>query len=219
VTKEVSEGVGGESTRDEMTGNKDGSKGEGGRETFLRRRMRQSAIFLTTPSPHSNVPDLRQPLLDTSFSLQQHLERAAHARPASIVEPYSDPQPERTRSSMIMESDKQADDSQEQHPLLFAFTRILAFVAAVVLSYILYRVATGAYAQYSNGSNPFRWKPRPFAGYQRVPRREEVIDFDEDEGYHDAESFEIERSPELLQKPLPERPLPDKPLPPVPGAD
>jgi hypothetical protein len=119
-----------------------------------------------------------------------------------------------------MEPDKSPDGSQEDlHPVLWAFTRILAFVAAVVLSYILYRVATGAYAQYSNGSNPLRWKPRPFAGYQRVPRREEVIDFDEDEGYHDAESFEIERSPQLLQKPLPERPLPDKPLPPVPGAE
>jgi hypothetical protein len=118
-----------------------------------------------------------------------------------------------------MDADKSDDGAREQHhKLLWILIRTFAFVAAVVLSYVLYRVATGAYVQYSSGSNPFRWRqPRAFSGYQRVPRREEVIDFDEDEGYHDAESFEIERPP--LQKPLPERPLPDKPLPPVPGVE
>lgn len=98
--------------------------------------------------------------------------------------------------------------------------RILAFVFAVVLSYILYRVTVGAYAKYVKSKDRAPWRSRQLGGYKRLPRREEVVDHDgdgdEDEGYHDAESFEIERSPRSSQKPLPERPLPDKPLPPVP---
>lgn len=104
--------------------------------------------------------------------------------------------------------------------------RILAFVFAAVLSYILYRVVTGAYAQYKINPESLQWRSRQSGGYTRVPRmREEVVvdrdvavDQDVDEGYHDGESLDIERSSLLkLQKPLPERPLPDKPLPPVPG--
>jgi hypothetical protein len=99
--------------------------------------------------------------------------------------------------------------------------RILAVLFAAILSYILYQVATRAYAQYYNQDAP-PWRPRPFGGYNRIPRmrEEDVVDPDEDEGYHDGESFDMERSSLLgLQKPLPERPLPDKPLPPVPGKD
>lgn len=104
--------------------------------------------------------------------------------------------------------------------------RSLAIIFAILLSYVLYRVAMGAYTQYSHNPQNFRWRRGQFGAYSRLPRRreedalvlgEEVYEdegVDEDEGYHDGESFEIDRR---LQKALPERPLPDKPLPPVPG--
>jgi len=98
--------------------------------------------------------------------------------------------------------------------------RALAFLFAAALSYILYRVVTGAYAQYKNNTDVSRRRIRNINGYERVPSIQVTAE-DEDEGYHDAESFEIERSPDL-QKPLPERPLPakpDKPLPSVPGIE
>jgi hypothetical protein len=201
---------------------------------MLRRQMRQSVILITTTprilhnststSPPQNTrPNPLRVLLTLTTTTTRDLLVVNPLRRSPTAQFLLH------HCSNTMDADKSSDSSPEQqHKLLWIFTRTLAFIAAVVLSYILYRVATGAYKQYSSGSNPFRWKkPRAFAGYQRLSRREEEVDFDEDEGYHDAESFEIERSPS--QKPLPEpplpeqslseRPLPDKPLPPVPGAE
>jgi hypothetical protein len=105
--------------------------------------------------------------------------------------------------------------SSAQEPLwLTIVVRILAFLFAGVLAYILFRVATGAWAHYKHSPSVNRWRMRTNTGYKRVP----IIRVqDEDEGYHDIDSFEIQRSPNL-QKPLPQRPLPDKPLPSPPGA-
>jgi hypothetical protein len=108
----------------------------------------------------------------------------------------------------------QPEPSMEDSLWLSILLRIAAVLFAGILSYILFRVCTGAWAQYKNNPSVNRWRMRPNNGYKRVP----IIRIqDEDEGYHDAESFEIQRSPNL-SKPLPDRPLPDKPLPSPPGA-
>jgi hypothetical protein len=106
--------------------------------------------------------------------------------------------------------------AKEDSLWLSILLRIAAVLFAGILSYILFRVCTGAWAQYKNNPSVNRWRMRPNNGYKRVPTIR-IQDEDEDEGYHDAESFEIQRSPNL-SKPLPDRPLPDKPLPSPPGA-
>ncbi|QDS75865.1 hypothetical protein FKW77_001706 [Venturia effusa] len=94
--------------------------------------------------------------------------------------------------------------------------RVAAVVFAGILSYILFRVCTGAWAQYKSNPSAILFSLRPKNGYKRVPTIR-IHDEDEDEDYHDGESFEIQRAPNL-SKPLPDRPLPDKPLPSPPGA-
>lgn len=107
-----------------------------------------------------------------------------------------------------------APTTSQQDPLwITILVRVLAFLFAGILSYVLFRVATGAWAHYKHSPSVNRWRMRNTNGYQSVP----IIRVqDEDEGYHDIDSFEIQRSPNL-QKPLPQRPLPDKPLPSPPG--
>lgn len=106
--------------------------------------------------------------------------------------------------------------SKEESLWLSIVLRVAAVLFAGILSYILFRVCTGAWAQYKNNPSAKLFSLRPTNRYQRVPTIR-IQDEDEDEGYHDAESFEIQRTPNL-SKPLPDRPLPDKPLPPPPGA-
>lgn len=102
---------------------------------------------------------------------------------------------------------------KEESLWLSILLRVAAVLFAGILSYILFRVCTGAWAQYKNYPSANLFSLRPNNGYKRVP----IIRIqDEDEGYHDAESFEIQRTPNL-SKPLPDRPLPDKPLPSPPG--
>jgi hypothetical protein len=93
--------------------------------------------------------------------------------------------------------------------------RIVAIVAAGILSYLIYRFGKAIWQQYMlDGTTPFgrRWqRGRHFEHYyQMLPG--DAQDNGAEEPYHDSESPRPE-----LQKPLPERPLPDKPLPPVPG--
>ncbi|RDI83436.1 hypothetical protein Vi05172_g6670 [Venturia inaequalis] len=106
--------------------------------------------------------------------------------------------------------------TNEESLWLSILLRVAAVLFAGILSYILFRVCTGAWAQYKNNPSVNLFSLRPNNGYKRVPIIR-IQDEDEDEGYHDAESFEIQRTPNL-SKPLPDRPLPDKPLPSPPGA-
>jgi hypothetical protein len=141
---------------------------------------------------------------------------------------------------------KGGDDQEEQSGTLITFARILAFLFAAVLSWILYRVISGAWRQYQQ-HGAYSLFDRRRGTYRRIPslrlqRPEEegyrdegeepdvdapvagnrgkgkAVDVEvEDEGYHDGEnSLDIARRNADLWKDLPERPLPDKPLPDVP---
>ncbi|KIW00268.1 uncharacterized protein PV09_08158 [Verruconis gallopava] len=134
----------------------------------------------------------------------------------------------------------------EEGGTLITFARILAFLFAAVLSWILYRVITGAWRQYKHNSTQSLFGRRRGA-YRRIPtlrlhRPEEdgyrdedeeldvddtpsalhgrgkgkAMDYDVDEGFHDGESSLDIRRSADVWKDLPERPLPDKPLPDVP---
>lgn len=100
---------------------------------------------------------------------------------------------------------------------LWVLMRLVAVVAAAVLSYLFYYVGRGVWLQYKrDGTTPFgrrRWRPTRTLGrqYEQLPT-ETPLDDEEEASYHDLPSPRPE-----LHKPLPERPLPDKPLPPVPG--
>lgn len=103
--------------------------------------------------------------------------------------------------------------------VLWILMRLVAVLAAGILSYLFYYVGRSVYLQYKrDGTTPFgrrRWRPNRTLGreYQSVPT-ETRFDEEEEPSYHDLPS----PRPDLqVHKPLPERPLPDKPLPPVPG--
>jgi len=104
--------------------------------------------------------------------------------------------------------------------VLWILMRVVAVLAATVLSYIFYYVGRAAWLQYQqDGINPFSigrrsWRPNRTLGreYESLPADTLDDDLGEEPSYHDIPSPRPE-----LHKPLPERPLPDKPLPPVPN--
>lgn len=94
--------------------------------------------------------------------------------------------------------------------------RVVAIVAAGILSYLFYRFGKAVWQQYKlDGTTPFgrEWqRGRGFGHHYQALAGDAQYDEGDEVPYRDFESPRPK-----LQKPLPERPLPDKPLPPVPG--
>ena len=77
------------------------------------------------------------------------------------------------------------DAGDEQGGSLITLARILAFLFAAVLSWILYRVITGAWRQYQQGGSQSLFGRRRGA-YKRIPSLR-LHRPEEDEGYRDVD--------------------------------